>query len=198
MDLSKIYKFSKDLGKVDFSELVKSSSGFEIIPTDLKKPEHVTVVDLLVKALNNFVASSRKATRFTGNRVNDIGSALEETIRQEVLKVGMNAGKLKGSGYPDLVITHNDLTVYVEMKSSGTKNKDTVNHRLFYYTSGKKIKTNAIHLLLQIDLTEEKDKIWIVDGWILRDLIKLKVGLKSEFNANQKNFDELDTISSSV
>lgn len=196
MDLSEIYKFSKDLGRVDFSELVKCSSNFKIIPVSMKNPEHKTIIDLLVKALNNFVKSNRKATRFTGNRVNDIGSALEETIRQEILKVKMNAEKLKGSGYPDLMITHNGLTVYVEMKSSGTKNKDTVNHRLFYYTSGKKIKTDAVHLLLQIDLTEEKDKIWIVDGWTLRDLIKLKVGLKSEFNANQKDFSLLDTISS--
>ena len=197
MDLGKFYTSSKELGKIDFSKLVHDSSTFKIIPVDMNDADHKTAITLLGKALNNFVNFSRKATRFTGNRVNDIGSALEETIQQEISKVGLKAEKSKGSGYPDLIIKYGNLMIYVEMKSSGTKKKYEVNHRLFYYTSGKKIKTDALHLLLQIELTEVKDKIWIVDSWVLRDLAKLKVGLKSEFNANQKDFDMLGSISSS-
>lgn len=197
MKLGEIYEFTKKLGKVNFSQLVKASSGFDIIPIDLKNSDDKKLVDELTKALNNFVTSTRKATRFTGNRVNDIGSALEETVRQEILKTGLQVETLKGSGYPDLVVKKDNKITYIELKSSGTKQKEAVNHRLFYYTSGKKIKANAHHLLLQIELTEEKDKIWIVDSWTLRDLTNLQVSLKSEFNANQKDFDALGSIAKS-
>jgi len=197
MDLGDIYRFSKDLGKIDFVKLVHESAGHDMIRYDPTDEIHKTVLDKMSDALNTFVKSSRRATRFTGNRVNDIGSTLEETIMQEMKKVGLDSKKLSGSGYPDLMITHCELDVYVEMKSSSVKNGN-VNHRLFYYTSGKKITVDAIHLLLQIALTEEKDKIWIVDNWTLRDLYDLKVGLKAEFNANQRDFDSLGSIASGL
>ena len=197
MDLGELYKFSKGLGKVDFSELVACSTDHKIIRYDGDDPKHRELLHNLTKALDNFVKSSRKATRFTGNRINDIGSALEETITQEIRKVSLESEKMAGSGYPDLLVMAGDLPVYVEVKSSSTKGTGhKVNHRLFYYSTGKKIKMDALHLLLQIDLSEEQNKIWIVDGWTLRDLYGLKVGAKSEFNANQKDCEALGKLGS--
>ena len=152
MDLGELYKFSKGLGKVDFSELVACSTDHKIIRYDGDDPKHRELLHNLTKALDNFVKSSRKATRFTGNRINDIGSALEETITQEIRKVSLESEKMAGSGYPDLLVMAGDLPVYVEVKSSSTKGTGhKVNHRLFYYSTGKKIKMDALHLLLQID-----------------------------------------------
>lgn len=190
-----VYSLSKRLGKVDFNELVECSSGYKVIRYDKDDTEHQRLLLNLTKALNNFVQTSRKAVRFVGNRINDIGSNLEETITQEMRKVNLDSDKLPVSGYPDLLVKCGSLRAYMEVKSSSMKDKK-VNHRLFYYTSGKKVKLDALHLLLQIRLSEERDKTWIVDDWTLRDLFSLKVGLKSEFNANQKDFDELGVLSS--
>jgi hypothetical protein len=49
---------------------------------------------------------------------------------------------------------------------------------------------DAHHLLLQIQIIEEADKYWKVASWELRDLYNLKVGLKTEWNANQGDFDD--------
>ena len=194
MELEEIYNFSKKLGKVKFSDLVKHSSGFNIIPIDLTDKLHSEIINKLKLALENFVKTTRKATRFTGARVNDIGSTLENTITEEMRKTDLGVTKLSLSGYPDLIIEYKTTTAYLELKSSGNKNKAGTQHRLFYYTSGKKITKNAPHLLLQIELTEVKDKIWAVDSWVLRDLSGLIVSLKTEFNANQKNFDNLGIL----
>lgn len=194
LNLKEIYEFSKKLGKVKFSDLVKESSGFEMIPLD--NGEDNEILEELIKALNNFVKSTRKATRFTGSRVNDIGTALEETITQEILKTKLKVTKLGTSGYPDLCVYYKNKVTYIELKVSGNKNKKQTHHRLFYYTSGKKIISDARHLLLQIELTEEQNKIWIVDSWVLRDLSKLQVQLKTEFNANQQSFDLLGELAS--
>ena len=197
MDLGDVYELSKRLGKMGFADLVRRSSGHTVIRYDGKDAEHRTLARRLTKALNNFVKHSRKATRFTGNRINDIGSALEDTITQEMRKMDLESEKLSKPGYPDLLVRAGGVRAYIEIKSSGTKKKGRVNHRLFYYTSGKKVELDAIHLLLQIELSEVKDKLWIVDGWTLRDLHMLKVSLKSEFNANQKDFEALGAIAAS-
>ena len=175
LDISDIYGFSKGLGKIDFHELVARDTGHPIIQYNASNTTHCDLLRNLSKVLNNFVRTSRKATRFTDNRINDIGSALEETITQEIRKMNLQSEKILGTGYPDLSVSSNDLLAYVEIKSSSIKSRGgSVNHRLFYYSTSKKIKVNALHLLLQIDLSEEQDKIWIVDGWVLRDLFGLK------------------------
>jgi hypothetical protein len=45
---------------------------------------------------------------------------------------------------------------------------------MFYFTSGKKIKSDARHLLLQIQMEEESNKYWKVISWQIRDLSGLK------------------------
>ena len=196
-NLGDAYEFAKSLGAVDFSKLVRCTSEHKIIQYNPDNPSHALMLKNLTKALNNFVKYTRKATRFTGNRINDIGSALEETVTQEIRKVNLHSEKMGGSGYPDLLVTSGDLSAYVEIKSSGIKKKGTINHRMFFYTSGKKVERDALHLLLQIELSEERDRMWIVDSWTLRDLHDLKVRLKTEFNANHKDCKALGSLSQS-
>ena len=108
---------------------------------------------------------------------------------EEMKKTTLNPVKLGSSGYPDLLIVLDGKTSYLELKTSAQKNKKGTHHRLFYFTSGKKIKADAHHLLLQIQISKDMETIWKVEYWELRDLYKLNVGLKTEWNANQADFN---------
>ena len=114
---------------------------------------------------------------------------METGIIEEMKKTALKPTQLGSSGYPDLFIIHNLQKIYIELKTSAQKKKRDTHHRLFYFTSGKKITCDAHHLLLQIQIEEEKDKYWRVISWQLRDLYNLKVSLKSEWNANNTDFE---------
>ena len=114
---------------------------------------------------------------------------MEGAIVEEMKKTTLNPVKLGSSGYPDLLIVLDGKTSYLELKTSAQKNKKGTHHRLFYFTSGKKIKADAHHLLLQIQISKDMETIWKVEYWELRDLYKLNVGLKTEWNANQADFN---------
>ena len=86
--------------------------------------------------------------RYQGNRVNEIGRRIEETIVNEMNKLPLSVKRLGKTGYPDIEISYDDLTSYLEMKTSSVKEKS--GFRYFYYTSGDKIRNNARHLLLDI------------------------------------------------
>ena len=114
---------------------------------------------------------------------------MESAIVEEMKKTSLNPEKLGKTGYPDLKITLDGQTSYIELKTSAQGNKAETHHRLFYFTSGKKIKADAHHLLLQIQICKEAEIYWKVEYWELRDLYNLKVGLKTEWNANQGDFE---------
>lgn len=59
--------------------------------------------------------------------------------------------------------------------------------RYFYYTNGKKIKSDAKHLLLDITVSKEGPSHWKVEKWALSDLSRLKLSLKCEFNASKSD-----------
>jgi hypothetical protein len=121
--------------------------------------------------------------RFFGNRINEVSRAIENELVEEIRKTGLKPKMLPTMGYPDieLIDQHGRLT-YLEVKISSSVKRSSL--RSFYYTTGKKIKTDARHLLLGLLITEEKDKYWKIEEWTLTDLSKLNVQLKAEFNAS--------------
>lgn len=197
-DLKKVFDLRKKLGKLLFSEVLESSCGRKLIPVDMTEKNDAALIKHLVFALNNFVALSKKTgQRFHGGRINEIGKQIESLIEAEIRKTPLAINKLGSSGYPDFEILHNQRITYLELKSTGNINKTSTHHRMFYFTSGKKIKNDARHLLLQIQMEEESNKYWKVISWKIRDLSGLKVSLKSEFNANFQDFDKTPLLGES-
>lgn len=191
INLSEVFGLSKKYGKLNFRDVLVAACNYNIVPVDMSNEDDKKIVDLLAKALNNFLSSTEKTgTRYTGNRANDIGKKMETGIIEEMKKTSLKPTQLGSSGYPDLYIEHKSRRIYIELKTSGQKKKKDTHHRLFYFTTGKKITCNAHHLLLQIQIEEEQDKYWRVISWQLRDLYNLKVSLKSEWNANNADFEE--------
>jgi hypothetical protein len=189
-DLKKIFGLRKILGKLLLSQVIEASCGYKILPIDSKNPQDKALIRHLTYALDSFVALTKKTgQRFRGNRINDIGSKIEGLIEAEISKTPLEISKLGKTGYPDFEIRQNDRVTYLELKTTGNINKKSTHHRMFYFTTGKKIKNDGRHLLLQIQMEEESNKYWQVVAWHLRDLAGLKVSLKAEFNANFQDIE---------
>lgn len=119
----------------------------------------------------------------TQDRINEVSKAIENELVEEIRKTGLQTDILGATGYPNIELKDKyGRGSYLEVKISS---KDVASSlRSFYYTSGKKIKSDARHLLLGLHITEERDKYWKIKGWTLTDLSKLAVYLKAEFNAS--------------
>jgi hypothetical protein len=195
--LQSVFGLSRELGKVDFPLIVKLSTGYDVIPINISNELDKKFIDTLNGILRKFLKTSASTrSRYQGNRVNEVGRRIEETIVNEMNKLPLSVKRLGKTGYPDIEISYHDLISYLEMKTSSVKEKS--GFRYFYYTSGNKIKNSARHLLLDIAVTEENPGYWKVDKWSLSDLSRLTVRLKSEFNASKTDLmDEKAKIISS-
>jgi hypothetical protein len=188
--ISGVFKLTKRIGKQNFRDIFAKSCGYKILRIDMQKARDKQIVDFISEAMTNFLASSKKSgTRYKGNRANDVGKKLEPAIIEELKKTALVPRPLGSSGYPDLYVEYHTKRIYLELKTSAQKKKATTHHRLFYFTSGKKVKFDAHHLLLQVQIEEEADKYWRVVSWQLRDLYSLRVSLKTEWNANYADFE---------
>lgn len=196
--LKDVFALSKKIGKIPFSEVLKSSCGYKIIPFDQNIPEDAELLKHLTYALNNFLKLTKKSkSRYMGQRINDVGKQIEDQIVQEIKRAPFEVNKLGESGYPDFEIKQNGkIIAYLELKTTGNIKKSETHHRMFYFTSGKKISSDAKHFLLQIQMEEEVNKYWKVVSWQLRDFSKLNVRLKTEFNANFGDFEKTPLLKS--
>lgn len=195
--LKKVFGLSKELGKVDFPLIVKLSTGYDVIPVNSSNESDKKLIDILDSILKKFLRTSASTrSRYQGNRINEVGRRIEETIVNEINKLPLSVKRLAKPGYPDIEISYGDLIAYLEMKTSSVNKKS--GFRYFYYTSDDKLEKNARHLLLDIAVTEESPGYWKVDRWSLSDLSKLTVRLKNEFNASKTDLmDERAKIISS-
>jgi len=189
-EIGNVFGLPQKIGKQYFRDILESSCGFKLIRIDVKKTNDKQLVDTMSKAMTNFLSSTKKADmRYKGNRANDVGKKLETGIIEELKKTALIPTPLGSSGYPDLYVEYKTRKIYIELKTSAQKKKKDTHHRLFYFTSGKKVTCDAHHLLLQVQIEEEADKYWRVVSWQLRDLYNLKVTLKTEWNANNADFE---------
>jgi hypothetical protein len=187
------------LTAISFSELVRESSGHLVLPIDPGSKDDMFLLKHLSQALTAFVKLTEKSgQRFTGNRINDVGKRFEYMIAEELRKTPLEASVLGRPGYPDCVLKQGERVTYLEIKTSASIQKESNKYlKTFSFSSGKKIKSDARHLLLKVQLEEEDNKIWKVVAWELRDLSTLKTRLKTEFNAGFGDLADVRLLGSS-
>lgn len=143
------------------------------------------ISNLKQKLLGSLRAIEKSGQYFRGNRINDVGSQIETYFVRDLNTPPFTVRQLVQKGYPDIEITFNGESVYVELKTSGVKEESS--YRYFYYSTGSKIKKTSRHILLSI-LAESTDRgYWTVKSFIISDLSRLKVRLKAEFNASKRD-----------
>jgi hypothetical protein len=90
------------------------------------------------------------------------------------------ASVLGRPGHPDCALKQGERATYLEIKTSASIQKEADRYlKTFSFSSGKKTKPDARHLLLRVQLEEEDNKIWKAVAWELRDLPTLKTSLTS-------------------
>jgi hypothetical protein len=193
------YRVRSGLGAIGFSDLVRESSGHLVLPIDPGNKEDMLLLRHLSQVLRAFLRlSDRCGQRFTGPRINDVGKKFEYMIADELRKTPLEASVLGRPGYPDCMLKQGERVTYLEIKTSASLRHEMNKHlKSFSFSSGKKIKSDARHLLLKVQLEEEDDKIWKVVAWELRDLSALKTRLKTEFNAGFGDLADVRLLESS-
>ncbi len=79
------------------------------------------------------------------------------------------AGKV--AGYPECVVKQGNGVTYREIKTSASVQKGSTRYlKSFSFSSGKKIKWDARHLLLEEQLEEEDNRVWKVVACEMRYL----------------------------
>ena len=176
--LKVVFGLSKQLGRIP-------STGFDVVPVNLQDSSDKVLIDNLKSIFKEFLKTSTSTlSRYQGDRINEVGRRIEDALVHEMNKQPFTVKKLPKTGYPDIEISQSsDRITYLEMKISAVQAKS--GFRYFYYTNVFKIKSDARHLPLNIAVTEETPRYWKVDNWILSDLSKLSVKLKTEFNTSK-------------
>jgi hypothetical protein len=102
-----VFGLSNELGRgVDFSLIVKQSTVFDIIPISRVNTPDKTFIDILNGILRKFLKTSSSArSRYQGNRINEVGRRIEETIVNEMNKFPLSVKRLAKTGYPDIEIS---------------------------------------------------------------------------------------------
>jgi len=188
-------KFFGEVGYIGFTDLVAATTNYSVLKLDLtNNSDDKQLYDQIICSANDLIKYGLKTRhRFQGDRINDIGKAIEEVFVQELRKTKFTPELLAKSGYPDMKITDQTGRVtYLESKavSKGWNSS----FRSFYYLDGKKITSDARHLLIAWDLIEETPKYWRIKGWKLLDLFNLRVKTKLEFNSSNKELYQKELI----
>ena len=83
------------------------STGYDIIPLNSSNESDKKFIDILTNILKKFLKTSASTrSRYQGNRVNEVGRRIEETIVNEMNKLPLSVNRLGKTGYPDIEISY--------------------------------------------------------------------------------------------
>lgn len=191
----------EDLSKreFDFPVVVAAVSGKKVIP--LSKAESGRRVFGAVSAVLSGVLgkmNSEDSPVLGLRRINEGSRFFEDGLLEGLNAVGglkceiphTRAGKEQRSGYPDLKITDEATgeIFYLDPKLMEHGSDDST-LRTFYFEPKDetlKITDDAVHLLVGIE-HDGVDGNWHFNGWRIVDLSGLKVRLKAEFQASNRD-----------
>ena len=195
----------RDLKGIDFSEVLAATSGKKIIPIDpaTDKPWIQKLGEILDRTLAKLNDPSHPI--HSAGRINEASRFIEDELLAECSAVeGWSCaipktalGEEQRSGYPDLrLVLEDGSVVYLDPKLHAAKSRDS-SLRTFYYepkTTTGKVHDDARHLLVGVQHNEGQGGQLRFEGWELVDVSKIKVRLKAEFQASNKDMYRDETI----
>jgi len=193
----------RDLKGIPFSEVLAATTGKNILPVN---PEAVwlkrlaAVLDRTLAAMNDPAHPIHSV-----GRINEASRFIEDQLMAECNKepgwsCGIprtSAGEEQRSGYPDLrLVLEDQSVVYLDPKLFARGSK-TSTLRTFYYepkSATSKVQDDARHLLVGVQHNGSEGGQIRFEEWDLVDVSKIKVQLKAEFQASNKDLYRGDTI----
>jgi len=193
----------RELRDIPFSEVLASTTGKKILPVPSDAhwlPRLGAVLDRTLAKLNDPAHPIHSV-----GRINEASRFIEDQLMAECNKepgwsCGIprtSAGEEQRSGYPDLRLVLEDKSVvYLDPKLFARGSK-TSTLRTFYYepkTTTSKVHDDARHLLVGVQHNGGEGGQIRFEEWDLVDVSKIKVQLKAEFQAANKDMYRGDTI----
>ena len=158
----------------------------------------------LDKVLHNLNAPDGAAHK--KRRINEVSALFEAAMQTELNAVvgfqceypKLASGAFQRSGYPDLRLMDrkSGRVVYLDPKlfERGSRNGSL---RTFYYEAKRetnKILDDAHHLAVGFEHDGKQEGVWKFSGWELVDLAHLRVKLKAEFQASNRELYRPEAI----
>lgn len=193
----------RDLKGVPFSEVLAATTGKKILPVDPEAPwlkRLAIVLDRTLAALNDpahpihGVGRINEASRFIEDQL------LAECNKEPGWSCGIprtSAGEEQRSGYPDLRLVLDDQSVVFLDPKLFARGSKTSTLRTFYYepkSTTSKVHDDARHFLVGIQHNLGEAGKVDFEEWDLVDVSKIKVQLKAEFQASNKDMYRDDTV----
>ena len=185
-----------ELKNIPFSSVLEATSGYRILPVDPQAPwlgPLEEVIAASIAALNDPAHPVHSA-----GRINEASRFIEDDLLARCNTVpgwscripATSAGGEQRSGYPDLHLVVSDGShVYLDPKLFAADSR-TSTLRTFYYepksTTGK-VHHEACHLLVGIRHNSGAGGRLRFEGYELVDVSKIRVQLKAEFQASNKD-----------
>ncbi len=184
----------KPLDNMPFETIIKGLSGYELLPFDEYK--NANFLKKLRKAIDLCNKNIKNSGGIESARPNEVGNYMEQPVIDAInqLDCGLVAnkprtasGKVKNSGYPDIVIEYDNIFYYLEIKTYNVKSKASA-FRSFYLSPSDEFKVthDGHHLLLAFEMEFKNLHYWPT-AFKLITLEHLKCQVKHEFNANNKD-----------
>lgn len=192
---------------VDFSLVVKATTGKKILSVDKSNPIDLAIIELIAQAADHTLAKMNAPDSPSNGirRINEASRFFEDIMMEYLNKVPgysctipkNESGKQQRSGYPDLLLKHESsgIITYIDPKLY-EKGNEKSSFRTFYFepkTRTNKILHDAHHLILGIKHDGNSGK-WKYIAWSLSDLYKFKIKLKAEFQASNKEMYHPETL----
>jgi len=200
-----ISKFMAPLKNIPFPIVIKAISGYSVVPFNSSDKKDRVLLEKLVRALSKATKTANRTGIFA-NRPNEVGNHIEPFVRDALNELGMKAtipttseGKHQSAGYPDVEMRESDGRVtYLECKTHSLKSEDS-SFRAFYLQPSEnfKVTADARHLLVGFEIKEEKrngKNAYVPVRWRLYTLDNLRVQVKHEFNASNKDIYQKEAL----
>ncbi|MDD5199191.1 MAG: hypothetical protein PHC88_05255 [Terrimicrobiaceae bacterium] len=207
-DNTLIHSLLKDreaLHGVSFAEVLKVATGHRILPVNPR--EQAGLLSQLGSALDAALAELNDPAHpiHGAGRVNEASRFVEDEIRRQLNALPgwkcsvplTSGGREQRSGYPDLrVVTDRGVIFYLDPKLYARGGR-AGSLRTFYYEPKAltgKIHDDAIHLIAGIEHDGADARSLRLRRWELIDLSRLKVQLKAEFQASNRDLYRDETV----
>lgn len=192
---------------IPFAEVIAASTGKRVLAFDPGGGAEQEIFDAIRRAMDRVMERMNRPESLTNqqSRINECSAHFEESIRHflnaepgiECEPPRTQGGTLQRAGYPDLRLVHEATgrVVYLDPK---LVEQDALKSslRTFYYTPAEetgKILDDGSHLLIGIEHDGNTGR-WKFLRWHLVDLGGLKVRLKAEFQADNRDIYRPESI----
>lgn len=195
---------SKELKGVAFAEVIEGATGHQVIPVDPQADAELlekinAAVERALRSLNEEKSPIREMAR-----INEASAPIEAALIRELNKeagwqasIPVNAeGTEQRSGYPDIRLHTPDFgIIYLDPKLFAAGSEKS-SFRTFYYepkTETNKVRDDAKHILIGIAHNGETGEKLRLLNWHLVDVARLRVQLKAEFQASNRDLYQEST-----